>query len=270
MLQYEAFQMIESTKRGCKGQQEKLVEQAVRMSTNVKNRQTREQDAGIEKLEYLIKENNLLNHKIILFKLAEGDLDRNIAGLIANKLANKYQRPCCVLFKGLENNNIVYQGSARGYEQTGITNFKSICEAAGAEWCQGHENAFGMCLAEMSIEDFLTKTDAELATISAEPIYYVDYIYDNLDVNPSNILTIANLKGLWGKDMNEPYIAIERLKITPEMVNIYEKTSNTLKISLLNDISIMKFNITNEEYELFTTIDGYIELNLVGTCKQND
>lgn len=70
--------------------------------------------------------------------------------------------------------------------------------------------------------------------------------------------------------MNEPYIAIEKLKITPEMINIYEKTSNTLKISLLNDISIMKFNITNEEYELFTTIDGYIELNLVGTCKQND
>ena len=152
MLQYEAFQMIESTKRGCKGQQEKLVEQAVRMSTNVKNRQTREQDAGIEKLEYLIKENNLLNHKIILFKLAEGDLDRNIAGLIANKLANKYQRPCCVLFKTIEIDpeyttmlqdgtevfvtsagRVLYQGSARGYEQTGITNFKSICEAAGAE-----------------------------------------------------------------------------------------------------------------------------------------
>ena len=270
MLKYEAFQMVDSTKRGCKGQQEKLVEQAVRMSTNVKNRQTRSQDTGIEKLEFLIKENNLLNHKIILFKLVEGDLDRNIAGLIANKLANKYQRPCCVLFKGLENNNIVYQGSARGYEQTGITNFKTICEAAGAEWCQGHENAFGMCLAEDQVERFLTETDAVLANISAEPIYYVDYIYDNLDVNPSNILTIANLKGLWGKDMNEPYIAIEKLKITPEMVNIYEKTSNTLKISLLNDISIMKFNITDEEYELFTTIDGYIELNLVGTCKQND
>ena len=270
MLKYEAFRMIDSTKRGCKGQQEKLVEQAVRMSTNVKNRQTRSQDTGIEKLEFLIKENNLLNHKIILFKLVEGDLDRNIAGLIANKLANKYQRPCCVLFKGLENNNIVYQGSARGYEQTGITNFKTICEAAGAEWCQGHENAFGMCLAEDQVERFLTETDTVLANISAEPIYYVDYIYDNLDVNPSNILTIANLKDLWGKDMNEPYIAIEKLKITPEMINIYEKTSNTLKISLLNDISIMKFNITDEEYELFTTIDGYIELNLVGTCKQND
>ena len=37
MLKYEAFEVIPSTKRGCKGQTERLVEQAVRMSTNVKN-----------------------------------------------------------------------------------------------------------------------------------------------------------------------------------------------------------------------------------------
>jgi hypothetical protein len=31
----------------------------------------------------------------------------------------------------------LYQGSARGYEATGVTNFKTICEKAGAKWCQG-------------------------------------------------------------------------------------------------------------------------------------
>ena len=152
MLKYEAFQMVDSTKRGCKGQQEKLVEQAVRMSTNVKNRQTREQDKMMEELESLMLDLGLLDHKVILFTLEDKELNKNIAGLIANKIANKYQRPCCILSKTIEINpehttmlqngeevfvtsasRVLYQGSARGYEATGVTNFKTICEAAGAE-----------------------------------------------------------------------------------------------------------------------------------------
>jgi single-stranded-DNA-specific exonuclease len=193
MLKYEAFNMILSNKRGHKaGETERLVDQAVRMSNNVKNRQTREQDKTMEILESLIEELELLNHKVILFALDKDEINRNIAGLIANKIANKYQRPCCILSK-VDN---TYQGSARGYEATGVTNFKTICEAAGAEWCQGHENAFGICLAEDQIEKFLIETDAALANISAEPIYYVDYIYNGADVQANDILTIANLGNL--------------------------------------------------------------------------
>ena len=216
MLKHEAFEMIPSNKRGhTPGEMERLVDQAVRMSTNVKNRQTREQDKTMEELESLMLDLGLLDHKVILFTLDDKELNRNIAGLIANKIANKYQRPCCILSRTLEidpghtsmlqdgtevfvtsASRVLYQGSARGYEATGVTNFKTICEAAGAEWCQGHENAFGMCLAEDQIERFLTETDAALADISAEPIYYVDYIYNGADVQASDILTIANLGSL--------------------------------------------------------------------------
>lgn len=153
MLKHEAFEMIPSNKRGhAPGEMERLVDQAVRMSTNVKNRQTREQDKTMEELELLIEDLGLLNHKVILFTLNDKELNRNIAGLIANKIANKYQRPCCILSKTLEIDSghttmlqdgtevfvtsasrVLYQGSARGYEATGVTNFKTICEAAGAE-----------------------------------------------------------------------------------------------------------------------------------------
>lgn len=216
MLNYEAFKIIPSNKRGHKpGDMERLVDQATRMSTNVKNRQTKAQDAAMLDLEKMIETNHLLDHKVILFTLDEGKIDKNIGGLIANKIANKYQRPCCILSKAeaTPKNSLIfdptddsyhptfdlittYQGSARGYEQTGVTNFKTICEQAGTEWCQGHENAFGMCLAEDSIQQFLTKTDAALANISAEPIYYVDYIYNGVDVNPDDILTISSLNDL--------------------------------------------------------------------------
>lgn len=65
-----------------------------------------------------------------------------------------------------------------------------------------------------------------------EAIYYVDYIYDGQNINPKNILDIANLEELWGKDLDEPYVAIKNLKITPDMVTIYDKKGYTIKIQL--------------------------------------
>lgn len=151
MLKYKAFEMIPSTKRGCKGQEERLVDQAVRMSTNVKNRQTKAQDTEMEILEKIIKDKDMLKHKALIFTL-NIEINKNIAGLIANKLAAKYQRPVCILSKSIEidptqafinqNENtlnvvscgrVLYQGSARGYEMSGLTNFKDVCEGAGAK-----------------------------------------------------------------------------------------------------------------------------------------
>lgn len=290
MLKYKAFKMIPSTKRGCKGQEEKLVDQAVRMSTNVKNRQTKAQDAEMETLEKMIEDKDMLKHKALVFAL-DIEINKNIAGLIANKLAAKYQRPVCILSKSIEvdptqafinqNENtlnvvscgrVLYQGSARGYEMSGLTNFKDICEEAGAEWTAGHQNAFGLCVKEDKINYFINAIDLMLSNlgISTEPVYYVDYIYHGADVNPDNIFTIAQLKNLWGKDLNEPYIAIEKLKIEKSMVTVYKKSGYTLKITLPNKITLMKFNATEEECEQFTEFNGaYIELNMVGKCNLN-
>lgn len=291
MLTYEAFEMIPSNKRGHKpGEMERVVDQAVRMSTNVKNRQTKSQDASLELLEKRIQNENLLDHKVLLFTLEPGNVDPNIAGLIANKFAAKYQRPCCILTKTIEvdptqtfinqNENtlnavscgrVLYQGSARGYELTGMTNFKDVCEASGAEWAMGHQNAFGICIAEDNLESFLEKTDKALENISSEPIYFVDYIYSGNDVNPQDILSIAGLNNLWGKDFDEALIAIKDLKISKDMVTVYRKTSNTLKITLSNKVSLMKFNATDDEcYVLENQTGAYVSIDVVGKCHINE
>ena len=268
MLKSDAFEMIPSNKRGHKpGEEERLVDQAVRMSTNVKNRQTRTQDAGMELLEKKIEKEGLLKHKVLLFTLKDGQVDRNIAGLIANKLAAKYQRPCCVITE-TDNN---YQGSARGYEASGLTNFKDICEESGVEWAQGHQNAFGISIAIDKLESFIDNTDRALANISSEPVYYVDYIYTGGDVNPQDVLTIGGLKELWGKDFNEAMVAIKDLKISKDMVQVYRKSNNTLKITLPNKVNIMKFNATDEECEILENQTGaYVQMDIVGTCHINE
>ena len=281
MLKYEAFKMIDSTKRGCKGQMEKLVEQAVRMSTNVKNRQTRVQDSSIEYLENLIEQKDLLKHKVLLFTLEPGKVDKNVAGLIANKFAAKYQRPCCILTRGgyveeIYNGEKIqtptFAGSARGYEMSGVTNFKDICEETNLiEWTAGHQNAFGMCITTDSIDDFLAATDKALVNMSSEPIYYVDYIYNGADIHPTDILEISDLDSLWGKDMDEPLVAIKEIKISKDMVTVYRKSSNTLKITLPNKVSLMKFNATDEECEALENHTGaYVRLDIVGKCNKNE
>ena len=284
MLKYEAFKIIPSTKRGCKGQTEKLVEQAVRTAINVKNRQTRAQDAGMELLENKIISDNLLEHKVLLFLLESGEIDKNIAGLIANKMMAKYQRPCCILTKveeieesiiltsnpPQEYKYITYQGSARGCDKVGINNFKDICtETKCIMYAEGHQGAFGLGIEESQINSFIKETDRILKDMSDEPIYYVDYIYNGIDVSSQAILDIASLDDLWGKDMDEPMVAIHDLKINEKMITLMSPDKKpTLKIILPNKVSLIKFNSSQEEYENLCS-EGYIAIDVVGRCNQN-
>lgn len=57
MLKYKAFEEILSTKRGHRqGETERVVDQALRVATNVKNRQTREQDKSLATIEQKLKQ----------------------------------------------------------------------------------------------------------------------------------------------------------------------------------------------------------------------
>lgn len=129
MLNHKAFEEVLSNKRGHKlGEKEKLILQAIRTVTNVKNRQTRAEDAGLAMLEKMIETNHMLDHKILLFLLEPGQIDSEIRGLIANKFMAKYQRPCCLLTRINRNGKETYEGSMRGYTKTGIDSFKEVLE----------------------------------------------------------------------------------------------------------------------------------------------
>lgn len=273
MLKFLAFNEIPSTKRGHKlGDTEKVVEQAIRVATNVKARQTKAQDAGMAKIEQMIEDQDLLLHKVLLFLLEPNEVDKNIAGLIANKIMAKYQRPVCILTEVRDQNGISYQGSARGYDKTGINNFKDICMDTGlCMYTAGHEGAFGLGLLEQNVEAFIAKTDEALENISDEAIYYVDYIYKGRDVNPQNILDIASMEKFWGKDLDEALVAIEDLKVSADMVTVYNKKDITIKITLPNNISLMIFRAKENDVEkLQTNNSGFVELNIVGKCNANE
>lgn len=283
-LKFKAFDYIYSTKRGHKqGETEQLVIQAVRTCKNVKTRQTKAQDDAMARLESRIEEENMMVHKVLLFLLEPGEVEPNVAGLVANKIMGKYQRPCAVLTRREREVDkayfipdeartyYCYEGSARGCDKADVSNFKDICEGTGlVQYVAGHQGAFGLGLLPEDVFMFLESTDRALCNMASEPIHYVDYIYRNTNVDPNQILEIAELDGIWGKDVEESYVAIDGLKVTADMVTVYVKKNNTLKITLPNRLSIMLFNAPDELCEKLQNTQGYVEMDIVGSCNKNE
>lgn len=282
MLEYKAFTKVLSTKRGRKpGEMEQLVEQAMRVSTNVKNRQTRVQDASLEALEKKIENEHLLDHKVLLILLDDDNIPAEVRGLIANKFMAKYQRPCCLLTKGEEYSGqtmdgyryeTVYAGSARGCSIAGIDDFKQLClDTNDIGYAIGHPNAFGLKIYKRDLQDFIEKTDEILKDMSDQAIYYVDYIFEGQNCNPQVILDIAEMSDYWGSELDEALVAITGLKVTKDMVDIYRKKVNTLKIMLKNGVTIIKFGADEELCEKLTDKNsGFVELDIVGKCNANE
>ena len=282
-LKFKAYNIILSNKRGHKqGETEQLVVQAVRTCSNVKARQTKAQDAAMAKIEGMIEDNNMMMHKVLLFLLEPGEVEPNVAGLVANKIMGKYQRPCAILTKRekkldgylvpeLNTTYACYEGSARGCDKADVTNFKDICEATGlTQYVAGHQGAFGLGLLPEDVDLFIEATDRALYSMASEPVHYVDYIYKNTDVNASQVLEIAELGEIWGKDIDESYVAIDNLRITRDMVTVYRKKNNTLKITLPNRLSIMLFNAPDDLCEQLETTQGFITMDIVGTPNKNE
>ena len=271
MLNHKAFEKTAEIKYNKPtGKEITVVERAISVCEAVKRRQTKVETDTMEFIEKKIKENNMMEHKVLLFLLEPGQVDRNVAGLVANKIMAKYQRPCCILTRVDNEGVLSFQGSARGCDKVGITEFKDICAATGYTMYEaGHQGAFGLGILEDNIENFVKATDLSLADMSDEPVYYIDHIFHGNDVDCNQVLEIANHPELWGSRMDEPYMMIEDLVVTNDMVNVYEKKTNTLKITLPNGLALIKFNITDDERDMFKG-DGCIRLNIVGQCRKNE
>jgi single-stranded-DNA-specific exonuclease len=274
MLEEYAYKEVPSTKRGHKeGEYETIVEQALRTCTNVKNRQSKKVDSSMENLEELIDNNNMLSNKALVFTIEENEVDRNVAGLIASKISAKYQKPCCILLKGInENGQICYSGSARGCDTVGITNFKDICENTDLTlFAQGHNSAFGVSVLKDDIESFVEKLNTSLEWARDESIYDVDYILNNKDIDSRIILDIAEMDCYWGKDCQEALLAIENLIVTPDMVTVYDKSSITIKIELDNGVTLMLFRASEaDRNKLKDNNTGYVKINCIGTANKNE
>ena len=271
MLDYRGYELIPSTKRGCKGQTETRVEQACRNCLNIKKRQTNARDSSLNIIEHEIKEKNLLNHKILFIQVK--DVDKNLTGLIANELASKYQRPTLLLNKKVnENNEISWEGSGRNYSNSPIENLREFLLNTGyALYSEGHGSAFGFGILDSNVDKFLNHVDELLADFDFSPCYRVDKIYHSANFNTADILKIGKLKSIWGQGLEEPLIALEQIDLKKCQFNLMSPDKNpTLKITLPNGLSLIKFRSSEEEYDKIVNSDfNCVNMNIVGACDVN-
>ena len=267
MLDYRGYELVPSTKRGCKGQQETRVEQACRNCTNIKNRQTKARDAALENIERIIKEKNLLANKILAIKLDTFAADRNLTGLIANQLMAKYQRPVLLLNKTVDG----WEGSGRGYDKSKFDNLREFLkESEMVMYAEGHANALGVGITDENFSTFIEYSNRELAGFDFTPCYKVDFIFNGGDFRGKDIVEIAKLKSLWGQGVDEPFVAIERINVYSGNITLMSPDkSPTLKITLPNGTSLIKFKSSQEEYEKLRSETGCITINVVGKCERN-
>lgn len=286
MLTHKAYIQIPSTKRGCKGQMESLVEQATRNCINIKNRQTKARDNTLETVERLIAENNLLENKILIICVPSNIyIEKNLTGLIANQLMAKYQRPVLLLNETIQKEDIYdgsnlnllftveekcWEGSARGYDKSSLTDFRQFCQHSGiVMYAEGHANAFGFGIKDKALKEFIDYCNIYLAYTTFEPCYHVDFIFSADNFNGNDIIEIADLKSLWGQGIEEPFIALTNIKVSKNNIQLMSPDKNpTLKITLPNKTSLIKFKSSQEEYEKLST-EGLITLDVVGRCEKN-
>ena len=290
MLEWRADEMIPSTKRGFKGTFEKRVEQAGRTCFNVKSRQKKNQDASLENIENIITELGLLENKILVVPTEQEEVDKNLAGLIANQLASKYARPTLVL-RRIEASNkvievdenynlidmvdngttVVYEGSGRNYGKSRLENFRQFCNDTGlVVYAEGHASAFGVCIREENLQTFINKTNELLKDFDTTPCYFVDLEVTADQLNDNEVFAIGSNSDIWGQGLEEPLIAITNIRLTADDIHYMGEKKNTLKLTFPGRrTSMLKFNIKEEEKEILDPGSGAITITAIGKCSLN-
>lgn len=121
-----------------------IQDDTVRVLTNLKNKQKRLVDKATDEIVQKIYQENLLENKILSVNI-EGILEKNLTGLVANKLADRFKRPV-LLARDAQNDEFLI-GSIRGYDKGGVKNFKELLISTGLfEFVEGHANAAGFCI----------------------------------------------------------------------------------------------------------------------------
>ena len=274
MIEYLAYKTIPSTKRGCKGQNETRVEQAVRTCANVKNRQSKAKENASDAVFQTIKDENLLEHKILAIRLdPKYAADKNLTGLIANGLLDLYCRPVLILNKVEEEGKVYWQGSGRGYDKANLGSLRDLLESSGlVQYAQGHAMALGVSSPEENYDALVQYVDEAYKDFDCSPVYSVDLIWDGAkDLSSHAFAEIADEEKIWGKGVEDPLIAIENFRIYGNQLRLFglDKGKPTLNIQLDDGSSLVKFKSSEEEYELLHSDLGYVIINAVGTCTRS-
>lgn len=255
------YDQVPFTKRGHKGEFVPRYVEAAYKTAAIKRRQTKLENESLALVDRKIKENNLLDNSVIIVQCEPGEVEKNIAGLVANKLQAKYQRPSMVLTKSKtkDDDEYFYRGSMRNYSMSEVENFKDVLEETGlTEFVAGHQGAAGVGIAANKMEEITNKLNEFYGEVSKEPIYWVDYIWRAADVEDSSLLELANMKEFWGQEIPPAQVCIENINLSQCRLSLCGKSNDTLRMILPNGVVLVYFGISEMMFDQMLEEDMYM------------
>jgi len=249
-----------------KDKMESIHKNAIRMLKRVRRQQNKLRDKSVELIEQKIKDKNLLDNKILIVDVSE-ILDKNLSGLVAGNLANSnhIKRPVMLLRYTEDNKKL--GGSARGLNNSSITDFRKFVSESGCfEWATGHDNAFGALVTPEKLIEFNNYANEKLKDVEISAnVYDVDFILSAKELNYSLLNTLHQYDDLWGKNIEQPLIAITNIEVEKRNIQLLGKYKNTIKWTV-NGIDYIKFFTNEDEWK---SIVEYGEDGLTGTLIMN-
>lgn len=141
-----------------------------------------------------------LDKKVMFFFI---DTEAEVAGLIGNKLLEKYQRPLFVLKTRIkiddETGEIIkheYTGSCRAI---GVKNFKEYVDNTGLVGTGGHENSFGLWFDAEVLDDFQDALEYALKDVEFAQESVIDIRINVEQINSDLIKKIKMLDRISGQ-----------------------------------------------------------------------
>lgn len=233
---------------------EDRVKELIKSCGGINDKRKKIQGNILEEIDKIID----LNHKIIIMDVSDLKSPSALNGLIANNIAQKYQKPTLVVSLDKETNTLC--GSGRNYGNS--FDFKEVLlNTKLFEMVEGHPNSFGVEFIPERLEKIYQTIDEMFEHIDQEYVIEADMILNIEDITWELLYEIQRLSFITGEGFKEPLFIIEGLSVeeTKIMKDIHIKF-------ISDDMECVKFNVSQEE---ISDISNAVFVDVLGSLGIN-
>lgn len=228
------------------------VAKKLRLKMDKLNQQRR--NIQIELVEKYEKQVNISDKIIIIY---DEESNSGFNGLVAQDLAQKYQRPVFVL----RDHGGYMSGSGRSY---GGFDTQSLMLGLPYVEANGHTQAHGLSFPSEKIDEVREYIKKNVKVIkSKEPVVYYDF-----EVNAEDIIdyigAVENFNHISGMGFPKIIIKVEGITVTER--NVIGKLKNTVKWDSVEGMNFIKFRV-DESYG--SDVDLFDEMVAIGELQMN-
>ena len=278
----ETDEVFKYKKRGeTEESDEDIYTRAARLCYNAKNRQGKEVQKGVDAIDKLIQEKEIYKDKVMFINVSD-ILGETLTGLVAIKIAEKYNRPCLLLRrqKAREDGSLYYGGSCRNFDNSPIESLKDFLDSTGTfEFVQGHDNAAGISIPRENVTKSIELCNERLTDVDFQKYFNVDFDMECDDLSVAFIKAIDEMKDIFGQGIKEPLVHIKNIPIWSENFFVMGKNSNSWKVINDEGYAFVKFNVDVDKDEVLQIYNSNLDreeeyslgsIDVVGTVSINN